>query len=154
MKKTMFLFLIALFYVLISTGMTSAADPTILYVDVNHLNGNGIRLYNYANQNNLTRNNVTSQGWAGVVIEISYLNHIHFNTIQNNVEGLYSLKSSSNNQIYQNNFITNTNHNAYEDKTTNTYDNGSVGNYWSDADNGPYVIQIGNVDNYPSLIPF
>jgi parallel beta-helix repeat protein/predicted outer membrane repeat protein len=118
-------------------------------------NGNGIRLYNYANLNNVTHNNVTGQGWAGVVIDNSYQNTLTLNTIQGNGEGLYSMNGSSNNLICTNNLVNNTNHNAYEDGTTNTYDNGVVGNYWSDyGGSGPYAIQIGNVDNHPSLTPF
>jgi parallel beta-helix repeat protein len=118
-------------------------------------NGNGIRLYNNANENNLIQNNITGQGWAGIVIDNSALNVVTMNTVQSNGEGLYSMSGSSNNLIYQNNFISNTNHNAYEDGTTDIYDIGGVGNYWSDySGSGPYLIQVGNVDNNPSLAPF
>jgi parallel beta-helix repeat protein len=118
-------------------------------------NGNGIRLYNYADNNSVTDNMVSGQGWAGIVIDSSYQNQIHFNTMESNGYGLYSKTGSSNNQIYQNNFINNPASNAYEDGTTNTYDNGTVGNYWSDyGGSGPYLIQIANTDNNPSLTPF
>jgi len=118
-------------------------------------NGNGIRLYNYADNNGVTDNMVSGQGWAGIVIDGSYQNQIHFNTLESNGYGLYSKTGSSNNQIYQNNFINNPASNAYEDGTTNTYDNGVVGNYWSDyGGSGPYFIQIANTDNNPSLTPF
>jgi parallel beta-helix repeat protein len=114
------------------------------------LNGNGIRLYNYADNNNITSNTISQQGWAGIVIDSSHQNQIHYNTIQSNGEGLYSMNGSNNNHIYYNNFITNTNHNAYEDGTTNIYDDGSTGNYWSDYSGiGMYFIQIGNVDRHP-----
>jgi len=114
------------------------------------LNGNGIRLYNYADNNNITSSTISQQGWAGIVIDSSHQNQIHYNNIQSNGEGLYNMNGSNNNYIYYNNFILNTNHNAYEDGTTNIYDDGSTGNYWSDYSGiGMYFIQIGNVDRHP-----
>jgi hypothetical protein len=71
--------------------------------------------------------------------------------------------SCSNNTIYQNNFIDNPG-NAY-DTTGNMWDNGTVGNYWSDYtgsdSNGdgigdtPYMIP-GNIsmDQFPLMEPF
>ncbi len=96
------------------------------------------------------------------------------NNFQNNYEGILftgSPESSINNTIYGNNF----NHNSenavvpyIRDQPLNFWDNGTVGNYWSDytgADNSgdgigdtPYEIAVNNIDNYPlmtqiSLIP-
>jgi parallel beta-helix repeat protein len=134
--------------------VNNAINNTVIWNNIAS-NGNGVRLYNYANQNNLTYNDVTGHGWAGIVMDGSYQNQLHFNTIQNNGYGIYSMSSSSNNQIYQNNFINNTASNSFEDGTTNTYDNGLVGNYWNDyGGSGSYLIQFGNVDNHPSLTQF
>jgi parallel beta-helix repeat protein len=51
------------------------------------------------------------------------------NNASNNEKGIY-LRHSSNNIIFHNNYINNTN-NAY-DEGYNTWDDGKYGNYWSD----------------------
>jgi hypothetical protein len=60
---------------------------------------------------------------------------------------------SSNNLIYQNNIIRNQHH-IIGWGYTNSWDNGAVGNYWSDySGNTPYVIDANNKDNYPLTTP-
>jgi parallel beta-helix repeat protein len=89
------------------------------------------------------------------------------NNIANNLYGV-NLDSSSNNTIYYNSFNNNTNQ-VYSSRSTNIWDNGSVGNYWSDyltkypnatqVDNSsiwniPYVIDMNNTDYYPLTHPY
>jgi len=95
-------------------------------------------------------------------------NTIVGNTIKDNQEGLYFISvmdqgTASDNLIYGNNFINNTqdvvNAVILSSGPVNTWDQGSFGNYWSDyngtdADGDgirdtPYVINAENQDNYP-----
>jgi parallel beta-helix repeat protein len=96
------------------------------------------------------------------------------NNITGNFRGLW-IQGSQNNSIYNNNFDNNTLnvfivgeaviHGSQRVVTPlmNTFDNGTVGNYWSDY-NGtddnrdrtgdtPYVIDAFNQDNYPLILP-
>jgi hypothetical protein len=74
----------------------------------------------------------------------------------------------TNNKIYKNNFINNTQnflsgHILYDPDTSNVWDNGINGNYWSDyngTDNNedgigdtPYILDANNIDNYPLMAP-
>jgi len=85
----------------------------------------------------------------------------------NNEYGIY-LESSSNNFIFHNSFVNNTNQATTTDGSPNIWDNGSVGNYWSDyltkypnatqldssgVWNTPYVIDANNTDYYPLMVP-
>jgi nitrous oxidase accessory protein NosD len=75
--------------------------------------------------------------------------------------------NSSGNTIYHDNFINNTSQ-VYSLNSTNVWDNGSSGNYWSDyvikypnavqvdssgVWNTPYVIDANNTDHYPLTVP-
>lgn len=96
------------------------------------------------------------------------------NNISLNGHGIF-LISSNNSKIYRNNFINNSESNAFElsyqpNGLDNSWDFGSIGNYWSDY-NGtdgnidgigdtPYVIPVSdhietaqNQDNYPLMNP-
>ena len=110
-------------------------------------NGIGIDLHLFSNYNTVSGNNITQNSWYGII-----------------------LFESSNNKIYHNNFVDNTEQvPIYE--STNTWDNGypSGGNYWSDYTerypdaseiddsgiwNTPYVIDDYNQDNYPLMNPW
>ena len=76
-----------------------------------------------------------------------------------------ALDSFSNNTIYCNNFTNNT-HQVESYNSTNIWDNGSIGNYWSDyltnysnatetdgVWNTPYVIDANDTDYYPLMAP-
>jgi len=88
------------------------------------------------------------------------------NVTANNGTGI-TLSFSSNNSIFYNSFVNNTNQ-AYTNGLPNVWDNGSVGNYWSDyltkypnatqldssgVGNTPYVIDANNTDYYPLTVP-
>jgi parallel beta-helix repeat protein len=90
----------------------------------------GISLWN-SNNNALTGNNVTGN-YIGIEIGSSSGNILTENTLlKNNWNGVYLQGTSSNNELYHNNFINNS---ASDMGTLNQWDNGypSGGNYWSD----------------------
>jgi parallel beta-helix repeat protein len=104
----------------------------------------GIRIWSSSN-NSIIGNNVTANGWIG---------------------GIRLEDSSSGNKIYHNAFMDNTARiYTTPDAGANAWDDGypSGGNYWSDYDgwdaNGdgigetPYIIDAGNIDNYPLTNP-
>ncbi|GAI08919.1 unnamed protein product, partial [marine sediment metagenome] len=70
---------------------------------------------------------------AGMVLEEAANNTLSENTINDNMYGI--VLAGSSNRIYHNNFINNSEGNAY-DYGTNIWDNGypSGGNYWDDFD--------------------
>ena len=93
-------------------------------------------------------------------------NTVYGNKISNNTYGLELCCGADFNTIYFNSFINNTEKNAH-DYLVNNWDNGTVGNYWSDyqdkypsanQENGiwdtPYSIDGGdNFDRYPLVNP-
>lgn len=122
----------------------------------------------------------------GIKASKAYLEDSNFNTIvENSIGGnayYFIMYSSNNNIIFRNNIsamqmftcYSNTffeNNFGSNDKVVNeanSWDNGSVGNYWSDyltkypnakeigssgIGDTPYVIDAGNVDHYPLMAP-
>ncbi len=88
-----------------------------------------------------------------------YGSTVYNNTIERSTSyGVYTDVGSSNNVIYGNHFSLNS-QNALE-RGSNQWDNGFIGNYWSDYKNVdrnndglgdyPYYIPGGGVDNYPT----
>ena len=71
-------------------------------------NSQGLALSWHCNGNTITSNTVTSNSFAGIVVG-----------------------GSNNNTIYHNNFINNPEH-VYSYNSTNAWNNGAEGNYWSD----------------------
>lgn len=112
--------------------------------------------------NNLIDNNyVFNSSLVGVNITgDSEWNNITNNDIFNNTIGIYISVDCDNNFIWMNNFSFN-DYTAYDNGAGNDWDNGSIGNYYSDYpgydldDDGigddPYIIlgTSGSVDNYP-----
>lgn len=107
--------------------------------------GRGIYIYLSSNNNNVTRNYVAGNAGPGISIE-----------------------SSSGCKIYYNSFINNANQTRITGTVTNTWDDGSKGNYWSDyltkypgateidssgIWNTPYFIYANNVDYCPLMNP-
>jgi parallel beta-helix repeat protein len=124
----------------------------------------------------IENNPVTNSGRYGIYLAGSGNSAIINNSISTNLYGVY-LHSSTNSLIYHNNFINNSNYNAYDNRATNSWDNGysSGGNYWSDytgtdiytgptqkqpgsdgIGDTPYNISggAGAKDRYPLMIPF
>jgi parallel beta-helix repeat protein len=128
----------------------------------------GIYLDSSSDNNTISNNNITANSQSGIVLDTSSnYNTLSGNNITANIGAGIWLYSSSKNTIYHNNFNNNTNQ-VYSYDSTNVWDNGSVGNYWSDyltrypnaaqvdssgVWNAPYVIDANNTDYYPLVGP-
>jgi hypothetical protein len=113
----------------------------------------------YSDNNLIAKNNITS---------VLGLTRSNKNTVtENNITSI-SVIIGNWNRLFENNFSCKNNY-FYNEGRANTWDNGSVGNYWSDyltkypgaveigntgIGNKPYVIDSNNVDNYPFMAPF
>jgi hypothetical protein len=125
------------------------------------------------NSNTIIQNNLMYNLDGMEFINTSY-NLIVQNNITNkpNYWGLYStgiyFSGASNNTIYHNNFVNST-YQAKVPDSINAWDDGYLGNYWSDykteypsavqmGDSGisnmPYSIDAQNIDRYPLMQPF
>jgi parallel beta-helix repeat protein len=84
-------------------------------------------------------------------------NQVYENELTNNGYGLNVWFGSSNNTIYDNNFENNSLGQVnllLESGVSNFWDNGTIGNYWSDyRGQGTYVIDQNNVDYHPLTHP-
>jgi len=129
-------------------------------------NNEGINLSNSSN-NTITGNSITAGFDVAILLWFSSnYNTISQNNIANNGKGIW-LSESSNNNIFNNNFVNNTQQ-VYVEKFgyTNFWNNSypSGGNYWSDY-NGydsnhdgigdtSYFIDENNTDHYPLMTPY
>jgi parallel beta-helix repeat protein len=94
-------------------------------------NSSGIYLTSSSNNNIISNNTCSSNSSGqGLYAKASSGCTISNNTFFNNRYGAY-LTSSSNCKIFNNYLRSNTENNAYDDGS-NSWDNGSIGNYWSD----------------------
>jgi len=121
------------------------------------------------NNNIISGNNITNNSESGIsLFGSSNYNSINGNTITANSYGIFFQdRLSSNNSIYHNNFMNNTEQ-VYSSESTNTWDDGAgKGNYWSDYEerypnateidgiwDTPYEIDADNVDRYPMVSEF
>jgi parallel beta-helix repeat protein len=129
----------------------------------------GIYLYSSCDNNTLSGNNVKANKYDGITLDSSCdHNTLSGNTVTaNNGYGIV-LTNSSGNTIFYNNFVSNKDQ-TYTDGLANKWDNGSVGNYWSDymarypnavqvdssgVWNTPYVIDANNTDHYPLMVSY
>jgi parallel beta-helix repeat protein len=84
-------------------------------------------------------------------------NQVYGNNLLNNGYGVNVWFSSANNTIYDNNFEKNKFGQVNllnESRVSNFWDNGTIGNYWSDYHGqGTYVIDQNNVDYHPLTHP-
>lgn len=120
----------------------------------------------YESPNNTVAGNTLSNSYIGIELFNSTNNGVFSNTLLKSNYGIW-LHSSSNSEFYHNNFVNNT-HQVYDYSwnwsvlpSTNTWDDGVEGNYWSDyncSDSGydgigdtPYFIDENNQDNYPLM---
>ena len=174
--------------------LTSSSNNIIIGNNVTGNNGDGIRIETYSSSNCISENNVTanfvninlvnanynnvsknriassSTNGYGIVSSWSNYNNVFENDIVGNANGI-RLYSSSNHNIYHNNFKSNGNQ-VYIYSSVNVWDNGypSGGNYFSsyggiDVYSGPYqnetgidgigdtayVFDANNRDNYPLM---
>ncbi len=103
-------------------------------------------------------NNIQSNQESGIFLDGSQ-NIIAQNSVSNNKYGVYvtqQLTGPTGNKIFQNNFADN-NINAYDNSSglIEVWDNGSLsgGNFWSDYQSTPYIINPNNMDHYPLTSP-
>jgi len=104
-------------------------------------------------------NNIQSNQESGIFLSGSQ-NAIAENNFAGNKYGVYvtlQLTGPMGNRIFHNNFAQNY-CNAFDNSSglIEVWDNGSVGggNFWSDYQTSPYVINNSNQDNYPLTQPF
>jgi len=140
---------------------------TVVYSSRNVVCGNtissnydGIDLY-YSSNNVVSGNAILHSNFAGMTLYYSSSNVVCGNTILSNYHGIYLAFLSSNNTIYHNNF--NNTDQAWSE-STNIWNYGDEGNYWSDytkqdlnkdgIGDTPYDINAVNKDNYPLMGTF
>ncbi|MBA7598034.1 hypothetical protein ES703_05043 [subsurface metagenome] len=81
--------------------------------------------------NNVLSSNILGNNVFGVRLKGSDNNVLEYNICENNSWGIYLRFSSDNNTVHHNCLLFNTENNGY-DGDTNTWDDGSEGNRWSD----------------------
>ncbi len=67
-------------------------------------------------------------------LEASRENTLRENNVTDNMDGVFVNYYSRDNQIFGNNLAGNLNYNAYDESNANYWDNGTLGNYYSDYD--------------------
>ena len=150
------------------------ANNTLTSSKLNNQQG-GLGIDVWGGKSNIITGNRIMDNVRGITFESTTSNNRVFgNNITNNFRGLW-IQQSQNNSIYNNNFDNNTVNvfiigeaviRGSEKVVTpllNTFDNGTVGNYWSNYNgtdsNGdgigdvPYVIDEYNRDNHPLMKP-
>jgi parallel beta-helix repeat protein len=120
-----------------------------------------------SSNNQISENQFTSHTNYTIFVRNSNYTTFSGNYIADNHLGVFFVEASDN-ILYHNNFVNNHNSVAGSD-STNTFDNGEEGNYWSDYEEGypdaeqlvgsgvwntPYVIDEDNQDNYPLVDPW
>jgi hypothetical protein len=139
----------------------------------NRMTNTKITGINIGGSNNTISGNYIIGGNASAISfsQVSYKNVVFGNQIENNRVGISTFHvfgyDFGTNTIYYNNFVNNT-QNLYSGviaapSAINDWDNGALGNYWSDYNgtdaNGdgigdsPYVIGASNQDRYPLIDP-
>ncbi len=121
--------------------------------------GAGIEFNNVSNSK-IIGNNCSNNSF-GILLDLNSINNeISTNLIDTNSQYGIILNNAQNNLVFNNTVIWN-NVNAYDNGTNNDWDNGAMGNYWSDYDgvdddndgigDTPYTIpgSSGRQDNFP-----
>ena len=103
---------------------------------------------NTITQNNLM-NNLLGVGFGHTSYNLIVQNNITSNPVWSPYTTGISFVDASNNTIFRNNFVNN-HYQAQVSNSTNVWDDGYLGNYWSDySGQGTYIIDENNVDHYP-----
>jgi parallel beta-helix repeat protein len=130
-------------------------------------NSKGIELSNYAQNNDISKNDICSTIQSseeiGLRLKNCYNNTIRSNTIVG-YNLAFSLYNSNSNTIYYNNAINNSQQVYADDSFDNRWDNNYYGNYWSNYDgldenddgigDTPYLLGVDQVDHYPLMHPY
>ncbi|MBU4056274.1 MAG: right-handed parallel beta-helix repeat-containing protein [Proteobacteria bacterium] len=114
----------------IGTLLVSSFNNTL---SGNNASNNDIGLYLYYSNNNTLTGNIASDNRYGIFLSSSNNNTVVGNNASNNFYGT-QISSSSNNILYQNNLVNNSNYNAYDYNGNNQWDNGTIGNWYSNYD--------------------
>ncbi len=114
--------------------LISSVNNTITNNIANNNPDLGIYLRDSSNSNNVTYNTCNNNGQWGIELYInSDGNLIKGNTVSsNNKVGIQINSGCDNNLIYYNTISGNIQNNAKDDGSSNNWDNGTIGNYWSD----------------------
>ena len=141
----------------LDAGYVALVDCSGITVQNLNLNRNGqALLLAYTTDSTITQNRIT-ENIHGIYLCGSSDNTASGNNISRNAANGIYLYYSENNSFFHNNFIDNTNHVYTVGVSSNIWDNGTEGNYWTsytgtDNDgigNSPYIIDVNNRDNYP-----
>jgi len=146
--------------------LSNSSSNTIYGNNITTISGSGISIVHSSNYNTIFGNHIEDAS-HGIRVFYSSNNRIFENHIENDHFGAIYLYSSSYNTIYHNNFMDNRwrNYGAISSEgSTNTWDNGTEGNYWGDytgedqdgdgIGDTPYVIDENNQDSYPLMSPW
>ncbi|HSQ53039.1 MAG TPA: NosD domain-containing protein, partial [Acidobacteriota bacterium] len=149
----------------LDAGYVALVDCSNITVQNLNLNRNGqALLLAYTTDSMITQNNIT-ENIHGIYLCGSSDNTASGNNISRNAANGIYLYYSENNNFFYNNFIDNTNHVYTVGASSNSWDNGTEGNYWTsytDTDNdsdgigdSSHIIDVDNRDNYPlvNMIP-
>ncbi|MHA1966934.1 MAG: right-handed parallel beta-helix repeat-containing protein [Candidatus Hodarchaeales archaeon] len=112
-------------------------------------NDYGFDLDTDCNDNNLTYNVINGTVFNAILLQTSNNNNtLTWNTIEKTGSYGVKLDSSNDNLIYYNFFLANNGGNtqSYDGTLTNSWDNGTHGNYWSDYTGNDLGNGIGNIN--------
>jgi parallel beta-helix repeat protein len=147
------------------------SSPSYNGIFGNNITNNAYGIWlNSSSNNSVSSNNIANNDY-GIWFDYASSNSIYGNNITNNNFGIFS----TNNKVYHNNFVNNTQQAACDVTQNNMWDDGypSGGNYWSDYDgtdlfcgpyqnmsgsdgigDTPYIIGVDNIDNYPLMTQY
>ncbi len=144
---------------------TNTESNNISNNSISQNNQTGI-LLSSSSSNTISNNSISQNNQTGILLDGSDKNNIWYNTIRGHKNGTVFKKSDntdpSDNTFHHNNFVNDKNANITV-TCSNTWDNGTFGNYWSDysgndSDNDGigeenYTINSNNVDYHPVTHP-
>jgi parallel beta-helix repeat protein len=149
----------------------SSSDSNTIVNNYIVRNNYGILLWDSPSNNTIANNTCSFNNWDGIKLELSSSNTIINNTFSFNKVGI-TVSFSTNNKIYHNNIIANSDQALDTSNNGNQWDNGypSGGNFWSNYNGNddfsgpgqnmsgsdgigdlPYEIDSDSQDNYPLM---